>query len=144
MKRFLFCCLIVLLHLLPSPARSQKAIDGHDKRYWLRTIHVIGTQRTRQGILLRELSVHEGDNIPADSLDYIVQQNKLRLLNIALFTDVNVHTETLNEDSIDLYVIVKERWYIWPQVSFQLADRNFNVWWKEQHHDLGRANLALR
>lgn len=135
--------MIVLLYLLPACAGAQTAVPAGREKLYLRTIHVIGTQRTRQSILLREMSVHAGDSMPADSVTHIVQQNRLRLLNIALFTEVNVHPEPVAADSIDLYVIVKERWYIWPQVAFQLADRNFNVWWTEQNRDLRRANIGL-
>ena len=28
--------------------------------------------------------------------------------------------------------VLLENWYIFPIPKFELADRNFNVWWKEQ------------
>ena len=42
---------------------------------------------------------------------------------------------------VDVMVDVKERWYIFPLPIFELADRNFNEWWKTR--DFSRTNYGL-
>lgn len=38
---------------------------------------------------------------------------------------------------------MQEAWYIFPVPIFEWIDRNFNVWWVEQHRDLDRINLGI-
>jgi len=38
---------------------------------------------------------------------------------------------------------VSERWYTFPEPQFELADRNFNVWWNEQDHDFDRTEYGV-
>ena len=42
----------------------------------------------------------------------------------------------------DIYVNVKERWYTWPYPILELADRNFNEWYYNRHHDWHRINYG--
>lgn len=112
-------------------------------RVTVNKITVEGTARTRKQILLRELSFKEGDQIGSDSLPYLKTLNKDRLYNTTLFTEVSLQFIPVDSATVNLVISVKERWYIWPEVSFQLADRNFNVWWTEQNRDLHRANIGL-
>ena len=45
---------------------------------------------------------------------------------------------------IGLSLEVKESWYIYPAPIFELADRSFNVWWKEMNCDFDRVNYGIR
>lgn len=104
------------------------------------TIHKIvieGNSVTRRSVILREISIHEGDVIVADSIDALVFENRLRLFNMELFNEVDQRTER-NGDEIDWYIKVKEQWYIIPSVTLEFADRNINTWWAKQNHDLRR------
>ncbi len=106
-------------------------------------IHFEGNRLTRRGVLIREMSIDRGSRIPRDSLEVVLETNRLRLLNMALFTDVTLVRRWQRADSLDLEILVKEQWYIIPELSFKLADRNFNVWWKEQNRDLTRINVGV-
>jgi len=37
-----------------------------------------------------------------------------------------------------------ENWYLYPSPIFELGDRSFNAWWKEQNRDLTRINYGVR
>jgi len=39
---------------------------------------------------------------------------------------------------------VEENWYLYPVPIFELADRNFTVWWKEQGRRLDRTHYGFR
>jgi outer membrane protein assembly factor BamA len=109
----------------------------------LRSIHIYGNKITRRSIILREMSVKEDDILVSDSIDHILDINHKRLFNQGLFADINLYVDKTDDSSINLVVRLKERWYWFPEVAFQLADRNFNVWWSEQNHDIRRANIRL-
>lgn len=119
---------------LPDTAASAR-------RYVLRAIHFVGLRRTKPRIVQREMALREGDILAADSLRFYAERDSLRLQNVSLFTDVTMQFVPTGGDAITLYVILKERWYIWPEVGVALADRNFNVWWTEMNADLRRVNF---
>ncbi len=118
-------------------------IDTQDspRRYVLRAIHFVGLRRTKPRIVQREMALREGDVLAADSLRFYTERDSLRLQNVSLFTDVTMQFVPAGASAIELYVILKERWYIWPEVGVALADRNFNVWWTEMNADLRRVNF---
>ena len=102
-----------------------------------------GNKRTKRSVLLREMNLHEGDSICLDSLDIYLHANYSRLYNLNIFSAIHFKTEHTSAQCIDIYVQVKEQWLLIPQADIQLADRNINVWWTEQQHDLSRVNVGL-
>lgn len=118
-----------------NTARSEKLL--------LRTIHITGNKKTRRSIILREMSVSEGDSVYKDELEALLVLNQKRIFNLSIFIEVLVHADTVQKGIMDLKISVREQWYILPEVTFRLADRNFNVWWVEQNRDIRRANIGL-
>ncbi|MEO1437040.1 MAG: BamA/TamA family outer membrane protein [Bacteroidota bacterium] len=108
------------------------------------TIFVEGNQRTRSGIIFRELDIKAGSTIPFTDLNPTLARNELYLLNTRLFNDVELNIRDWRGDTINIEIIVQETWYIYPFLIFELADRNFNVWWVEQNRALNRLNLGMR
>ncbi len=108
----------------------------------LRKIIIEGNRVTRRSVILRELSVHEGDILTLDSIQALLDENKLRLFNLQLFNEVEQRTEQ-NGNTVDWYITLKERWYIIPSLTIQYADRNFNTWYVKENHDLRRAMAGL-
>lgn len=107
------------------------------------SIILTGNKHTKDAILYREMSVVPGQQIPSDSLHEILLLNHRRLYTTALFTDVTVIPDTINAQHVNFLVSVKERWQLLPEVTFQFADRNFNVWWTEQNRDIARSVIGL-
>jgi outer membrane protein assembly factor BamA len=107
------------------------------------SIHLSGNKHTRSAVILRELGVRDGDTVPVDSLEQLGVDCYRRLYNLNLFSQIDVVPDTSAPDSCILQIQVKEQWFLLPQADLQLADRNFNVWWKEQGHDWNRVNLGL-
>lgn len=117
--------------------------QGLAKEVTIRKIIVTGNDITKRSIILRELNVQEGDKVPSADLEQIVRENRLRLINLTLFNDAEITFKKISREETDAYIYVKERWFILPQFTLQLADRNFNVWFVEQHHDINRINIGL-
>ncbi len=139
--RFIFLFLITIF--LGCRLWAVPATDSTQTYLKIRNILLEGNKKTRNYIIYRELMVHAGDSIPLQSLSATLLRNKQRIQNLQLFTDVVLSLQNWRKDSADIHIKVSERWYIFPQVFLKLADRNFNVWWVDQHHSLDRINVGL-
>ncbi len=129
--------------LTAAAASAQTTASASDECQYLKAIRIEGANKTRRTVILRELNISEGDCIPADSIAVLTMTNRLRLMNIQLFNDVKIDWQALSADSTEMQIRVYERFPIIPEPVVEFADRNFNVWWNEQHHDLRRINLGL-
>jgi len=104
-----------------------------------------GNKRTKDGIILRELDVLAGDTLYyADTAQWRLENEK-RILSTGLFTNISVELGEHREDNTrDIIIDLQENWYIYPNFIFDLADRNFSVWWNEQNRSLDRVNYGFR
>jgi outer membrane protein assembly factor BamA len=107
-------------------------------------IFIIGNRITRDKIILRELSLKEGDVVYSADLPSILDLDRKKLINTRLFNKVDVRMLELDSGKIDLLVDLNERWYTFPSPIFELSDRNFNEWWQNYNHDFRRVNYGLR
>jgi outer membrane protein assembly factor BamA len=137
-----FTALFVFAYSTSIKCYSQSNTATQTQAY-LKNITIKGNDICKRSIILRELNFTENTSLSKDSLTQILNLNRLRLENLALFNEVVLEPTFTATDTFNLCISVKERWYIIPEASFQLADRNFNQWWVEQHHDFNRINLVL-
>jgi len=107
-------------------------------------IFIIGNKKTRKKIILRELDVEEGGVYDTKDLEEILKADKNKIINLRLFTSVEITTLNLSPTLIDIVIRVSERWYTFPTPIFDLVDRNFNDWWQNQGHDLSRTNYGVK
>lgn len=115
------------------------------KKLVVNTISFSGNKTTRDFILLRELSIKPGTTIAENELDALIELNRIRLLNMQLFSlvDIDVVRSSTYDTLIDLNIQVREILYWLPKPIFSLADRNFNVWWVEENRDFSRTNIGF-
>lgn len=140
--------LLLLFFLLNNKAAFSHSVDSGKiisagAAVTIEHINISGNKKTRDKIILRELNITEGQRINTDSLKILIEQNRLRLATVGLFTDINITIDTISNAKINWNINVKERWFIIPEPTFQLADRNFNVWWNEQGHDIRRTIIGV-
>jgi Omp85 superfamily domain/Surface antigen variable number repeat len=108
------------------------------------SITMEGNKKTRARLILREMEFGPGDSILVQELEATLERNRLRLLNLALFNTVKFEQITLQKNGhIKLHITFIESWYIFPVPLFEIADRNFNVWWKEMNRSFRRVNIGL-
>lgn len=112
----------------------------------VRDIVIEGNRKTLRAIVLREMSLKPGDTLWLDTAVEVIERQRELLLNTNLFMDVQVLISTLNLERKEtiLRAVVRERWYVYPAVDFDLADRNFNIWWTEGKRSLSRINYGLK
>ena len=109
-------------------------------------IVVSGNKKTKERIIVRELDFRQGDTLQQELITTHFEQSRNNLLNTSLFTNVQLNIVHWDTDRNEIYVAVEvsESWYIFPVPLFELADRNFNVWWTEQKRSLDRVNIGMR
>ncbi len=135
--RFILLCVILQLHQGLYGQDSSKVI--------IESISFQGQKRTRLPVMERELTFEVGDSIVIKELANLVEINRQRILNTNLFSKVtaNIGNWTAN-NRVDITFEVREQWYLTGYWIFDLADRNFNVWWTEQNRQLNRVNYGFR
>ncbi len=108
-------------------------------------IDVTGNVKTNREVVLRELPFRIGDTLLLDMLPERLLEGEQAVMNTGLFSTAAITYQNWkgSEQRMVLRVEVTEGWYIYPVPLFELADRNFNVWWTEQNRSLQRINFGL-
>jgi hypothetical protein len=106
-------------------------------------IDIIGNKKTKGSIIFRELDIVVGDTIRNENLEEKLTINKNKLINLALFLNVELIVENNNNQTVDLHIKVLEPFYILPYPVFRLADRSFNEWWYNRNHDFKRTIYGI-
>ncbi|MDA3910673.1 MAG: hypothetical protein PF448_04860 [Bacteroidales bacterium] len=88
--------------------------------------HIIihGNKQTQEQVILNELGISEGDNLPDGGFSKWAEGARQRLQNTSLFVSVNLGYEIAG-DKIVIVIDVQERWYYWVYPILEHADRNF-------------------
>ncbi len=129
----LLCILFLFLGCSVTSAQILEVVE----------ISIDGNKRTKKKIIQREITFKVGDRIAQAQLSEIIERSKQNIQNTGLF--IKTEAETLIENGkLKINFTVSETWYIYPFVIFELADRNFNVWWREQNRSLERVNFGIR
>lgn len=131
--------LLLLLNIIPLVVFSQSEF------ILVGDISVEGNKRTKEEIILRELCFSKGDTISLDKLAEQVKQSEYFVMNTSLFSEVQIVPirNTGSSPVMNFEIQVEENWYWYPFPIFELADRNFNVWWKEHNRSFKRVNIGL-
>ncbi|MBD2752463.1 BamA/TamA family outer membrane protein [Spirosoma validum] len=122
---------------------ANTSVDSTQK-VLVRSVTLKGNYRTRDRIILREMSIHVGDSIRLTDLTDRVAWDRRNIENTTLFITVDTETQitpaadSAQSPQLDLTVLMKERWYIIAYPVFDIADRNFNEWWYDRGRDLRR------
>lgn len=117
------------------------AQESHEPFFILNQIQIEGIKITREQIVRREITLHEGDTIIAERIPQLTRDIRSNLLNASIFNFVYVKFDTLAPTRLRLNIKVVERWYVWPYPIFEIADRNFNAWWRAKN--FSRVNYGV-
>jgi len=145
-----FFLLILWANLAAAPENSfGEQHTGNDVVAATDTITVVdiflkGHKRTRSKVIFREMTFGKGARIPADDFEAEIALTYSALMNTGLFASIAIsHSDSLLGPGKETVTIdIRETWYIYPVPVFSLADRNFNVWWRDQNRSLDRVNVG--
>jgi outer membrane protein assembly factor BamA len=137
------CFLSILLTLSFSLLSAQTAPS-----VIVKSVLVEGNRKTKTRIITREMTFTVGDTIPLSKFGKLLEDNRLRIMNTNLFSVVQLNVKdwksgNLPIDEVNIVITIIENFFVYPVPIFGLADRNFNVWWKEQNHALSRTNYGI-
>lgn len=137
------CFSISYILSLPATLLAQNPDDPY---IVINKIIIEGTKKTKDYIILREMEVQPGDSIPVAQVAQTLEQNRKRVMNTGLFARIKINVKDWQppDNRVTLLIEAIEAWYIYPIPIFELADRNFNVWWVEQNRSLQRVNFGVR
>lgn len=144
---FLATCLPATAQpVLPeSPADSLSAAPADNKaQYTIGKIIITGNKKTKDFILLRELPFRSGETYLLQDLVKKFDDGRRQLMNTALFHTVVVAAGDFRGSVVDVWVEVRERWYLFPLPFFKPVDRNLNQWVVEQKASLSRVNYGAK
>lgn len=136
--------LVLTVFLLSSPFAFASVPVDSSQKIIVRSVTLQGNYRTRDRIILREMTIHVGDSIRLADLPDQLAWDQRNINNTTLFVTVDIATQitpsvdSLQAAQLDLTVVMKERWYIIAYPVFDLADRNFNEWWYDRGRDFRR------
>jgi outer membrane protein assembly factor BamA len=120
------------------------AIGPSEQPFTVRNIFIEGNRKTRNNIILREITFKSGDQYLLQELVKKFERARQQLMNTTLFHEVTVALKSFDGYNVDVLVIVKERWYIFPVPYFKPVDRNLNQWIVEQKASLSRVNYGAK
>ncbi|GAB4487386.1 MAG: hypothetical protein OHK0019_02370 [Saprospiraceae bacterium] len=145
-RRLFYLILIIKALLLFLPGSKLLAqTDSLATRFvYIDSITIEGNRKTRPSLILRELEFAPGDSLATATLPATLERNSLRLMNLGIFNVARINVRSWDAaNHLVLHVILVETWFVYPAPIFELADRNFNVWWNEFDRSLKRVNYGL-
>lgn len=110
----------------------------------IRNIQITGNRITKTYIVAREVPMQENRKYTIAYILGNLTRSRQNLINTGLFIDATVDFTNWFNDSIDLVIDVKERWYYFPVPYFKPVDRNFNVWINEYGASFKRVNYGIK
>ncbi|MEN7547496.1 BamA/TamA family outer membrane protein [Rapidithrix thailandica] len=123
---------------LAIPATEAK-IDS----FYVKNLFILGNRITKEQVILRELDFRTGDKIPKNTIDSYLEVERNKVFNTNLFITADILYDVLSKDTVNIRLILKERWYIFPIPLLEIADRNFNEWINNRGADLSRLNYGV-
>ncbi|MBN1541371.1 BamA/TamA family outer membrane protein [candidate division KSB1 bacterium] len=104
------CTALFFLSASRVPAFS---LESENDSLCIRSIVVVGNEKTRDYIILREMRSRPGQPLDWD----VLQADRKRIENLLLFNRVDIQAFELT-DGVAVLVVVVERWYLFPAPIF--------------------------
>lgn len=140
-KIFLFYIVIMVHYQNISALQNKIFYDDTVEVVRINKIIISGNKKTKEQIIRRELTFTEGQIFRVFELNEQIENTRVHLLKLPLFNFVTIDKEFVGADLVNLYIIVEERWYIWPEVLIINNERNLNSWWETK--DFGKLDYRL-
>jgi outer membrane protein assembly factor BamA len=120
--------LYFLVILFPISLLGQNA--NTDSVIVVGKISIVGNKITKEHIITRELTLKQGDTLSASVFEAKRKRSEENLMNTSLFNSAQINFVVQQDSTVEVFIILTERWYIFPLPIFDIVERNFNVWWE--------------
>lgn len=129
--------LILYLSVIPFSGNTQ----SYNNRQFIKEINIQGNEKTNESIIRRELLFSQNTIIKTELLEENIIKSTSNLLKTSLFHEVFIDKVVLNDSTVNINILLKERWYTWIWPLIEHPDRNLNVWW--EHKDATRLSAGI-
>jgi outer membrane protein assembly factor BamA len=119
----LFTFLFSLFTQNPQPQMADSVLI-------IKQINIVGNQRTKESIILRELDIAVGDSIKVDDIENRLDLNRRKLVNTNLFITIDIKSTKGSDNQVVIDIKLLEQWYFLGYPVFQIIDRNYAEWWQ--------------
>jgi outer membrane protein assembly factor BamA len=153
-KEIFYCCFFCLITAAAAAQNIDVAVTESGKllqltkdssaKFVVKQVNIFGNSKTKEYIIRREIHIQNGDTLLLSSIDDELQKIRQQVYNTNLFNEVKVELANINAGGFDINISLKERWYIFPLLKFQLVDRNINEWIQKYDADLGRVVYGIK
>lgn len=121
--------LLLLPMCLVHTARCQQD-SAYTGPFAILAILLEGNATTKDRVILRELTIKEGDTVrTTEQLYYLIERSRQNVNNLSLFNSVRIVPTYVSTHEVILTVTVSERWPYRIAPIFKLSDPNLNTWW---------------
>ena len=135
----------------PSPADTVQSFapppvkydNSYSTPFVVGDFYIEGNKKTKPYIIERELPFKRGDSIYLPELVKGFEIARQQLINTSLFNDVVIALKSFRGYYVDIQIVVKERWYIFPIPYLKPVDRNLTEWAK-QGYGVDRLNYGFK
>ena len=114
-KIFSIFIISTIVTFAQSVENSSSVVDSLFK---VNAIHISGNEKTKEFVILRELSFSIGDSVNSEILFY----NRDRIFSLGLFTNIDISVEHDGEINTVL-IAVEESWYIFPVPFINIREK---------------------
>jgi outer membrane protein assembly factor BamA len=108
----------------------------------IKQITIVGNQRTKESIILRELDIAIGDSIKSDEIEKRLDLNRRKLVNTNLFVTIELKSTKVSDNQVVIDIKLLEQWYVLGYPVFQIVDRNYAEWW-QRGADFSRTTYGI-
>jgi outer membrane protein assembly factor BamA len=136
------CITWILLLFLSSAATAKLPVTDSAQRLVVGDIRISGKKKTKDYIILRELTFRLGDTLSLSNLQNALSESVKNLQRQPLFHFIETGIDQQTGSGMAVVDIrVLERWYTWLWPVFNFADRNFNAWLEQG--DISRLSYGI-
>lgn len=121
---------MLLFTFLFSFFTQNQPLKSADTLLVIQQINIVGNQKTKENIILRELDFVVGDSIKITDIETRMDLNKRKLVNTNLFITVEINYIQNIDNQIVINIKLLEQWYILGYPIFQISDRNYAEWFQ--------------
>lgn len=118
------------------------SLKVYSSGYYINSITINGNEKTKNEIILRELTFKVGDVIQENQFNSELETSENNILNTSIFNYAHI-TSNFQGDKVDIIVTVEERWYLWPVPTIDYYERNFSVWLQDPTWEKTTYGLTL-
>ena len=144
--RFIYLLIVTFFCLSANAQYRVPQVTDSTMAYYIANVVVQGNKKTKNYIVIRDITFAKGDSILPQALDEALKRSQQNIFNTALFIEVKLDAirNPKNRQDITIFVTVKERWYIFPNLEFKLYDKNYKEWVNVYNADISRVQYGVR